>query len=100
MTAVSLLEASNKLSAIGVRVAVPVVLPVEMVISATVLKSVPSVAVPPVPSSPTVISSVYSHKPIYAVKVMLPSPSVIDDALLARVTTGLPSSSSIAKATD
>ena len=56
MTLVSL-PTSYNVSSVGLKAVVPVVPPAEIVISDTVAKSVPSVAVPPVPSIVTVISS-------------------------------------------
>ena len=47
----------------------------------------------------TTTSDVYEHKPKEAVRVIDPAPSVIEVALLANVTTGAPSSSSMANAT-
>ena len=57
ITAVSALVASYKLSTVGLKVVVPVVLPVVISISETTAKSEPSDAEPVVPSIETVTVS-------------------------------------------
>ena len=59
----------------------------------------PSSVAEPLVDIETTTSDVYEHKPKEAVRVIEPAPSVIEVALLANVTTGAPSSSSIASAT-
>ena len=76
------------LSSVGVKEVVPVVAPALIVISDIVPKSVPSVAVPPVPSIETVTSWKVAV-PIVAVNVKAdPAFSAILVALVVKVTEG------------